>query len=305
MEGKTEPKIYTIYRITSPGGGTYVGYTSMTLKNRWGHHRRRAMSGECIGHPFYDDIRRYEAKGYKLETLRITDDRIGAMDLEQMYIAAEPKELSMNISSGGLNDAREGGRIFWDRINADPKKREKYLKKLSDVKKANDWTDYEKLMETKNEWMREHPREAYRNAYRAIRIANKVNGYPPPCHRKTDDRPLKERLMHKYKLNELKSRYVTKVWAQRTEEERKSISEKISKAQSDYMAGLSLLERRNATEKARESIDKSKQGKAASRGLKKWWAELKQDPERYAEYMAEREASRRRTLDERRQHEDI
>ena len=111
--------------------------------------------------------------------------------------------------------------------------------------------------------------------------------------------------MHKYKLNELKSRYVTKVWAQRTEEERKSISEKISKAQSDYMAGLSLLERRNATEKARESIDKSKQGKAASRGLKKWWAELKQDPERYAEYMAEREASRRRTLDERRQHEDI
>ena len=129
----------------------------------------------------------------------------------------------------------------------------------------------------------------------------RITGNPPPCHVKTDDRPLKERLMHKYKLNEVKREYVTRVWKERSEEERKSIGEKISKAQSEHMAGLSLYERRKVTEKARASIDKVKQGKAASKGLKKWWADLKDDPERYAGYMAEREASRRKTLDARKE----
>ena len=102
--------------------------------------------------------------------------------------------------------------------------------------------------------------------------------------------------MHKYRLNDVKSEYVTRVWADRSDEERDAIADKISRSQKEHMAGLTADERRAVTEKARSFIDVSVQAPAASRGLKKWWRELKKDPERYAAYMSKREESRRRTI---------
>lgn len=42
------------------------------------------------------------------------------------------------------------------------------------------------------------------------------------------------------------------------------------------------------TEKARASIDRKKQGAAASKGVKAWWAELKGNPDAYKAYIEAR-----------------
>ncbi len=292
MEGKT----YTVYRIVTPSGKQYVGYTSMTLAERWRHHKRRAFDGECPNHPFYNEIRTGNLEEFVLITLHKVSSRQEAMRLEEQEIANTPKELSVNLSSGGVNDAAEGGRIFWERLEANPEEKAAFLKKLSDRKLSDDWTDYDALMDANDEWRRSHPKEAYKNAYRAIRIANKATGRPAPSARIEDPRPLKERLMHKFKLNEVKSECVTKVWENRSEQERKQISDKISLSAKKRMSEMSDEERKILTQKARDSIDRGKQGKAASKGLKGWWADLKSDPIRYAEYMERRTNSLKQTL---------
>lgn len=297
-----ENKTYRVYKILAPSGRCYIGYTSLSLNERWRHHKVRAESGEAPEHPFYNEIRETKGLGFQIRELYQTHNRFAAMRLEQLCIRQIPTELSLNLSSGGLNDAREGGKIFWERLNADPCKRKEYLRKLSERKKANDWTDYEELIEKSKQWRREHPREAYKMAYRAIRIARRVKGYSV----QEDERPLKERLMHKYRRNELKSEYVTRIWAGRTEEEKQMIFCKISESRKRYCSGLTNSELSEMTSAAREAVDREKQGRAASQGLKRWWAELKADPVRYKKYMEARSASLQETLSKKgTKHEDL
>lgn len=155
-----ERKQYTVYKITAPSKRCYIGYTSLPLKERWRHHKRRAFSGECPGHPFYDEIRRANGEGFILEELNIVHNRNTALKLEKQEIARVSPDESLNLSCGGVNDASEGGRIFWERINQYPKKREEYLKKLSERKKKSDWTDYEKLAEANKQWRHDNPMKA-------------------------------------------------------------------------------------------------------------------------------------------------
>lgn len=295
MEGKE--KTYIVYRATAPNGKCYVGYTSMTLTERWRHHKRRAENGEAPEHPFYCAIRNYGAEKFQVEEICRTNNRLDAMRLEEKHIAETPEELSMNLSSGGINDGAEGGRIFWERMNANPAEKAAFLKKLSDRKRRQDWTDYDKLRLGNERWRREHPREAYALAYRAIRIANRVTGRPAPCESPIDPRPLKERLMHKYRQHDIRSAAVAQVWEGRSESEKADISSKIAAAQKKHFSTLSEAEKRQVTEKARAAIDRKKQGAAASRGIKAWWAELKKNPEAYRAYM---EARTKTLLDNRR-----
>ena len=300
MEGKQ----YTVYRITAPSGRCYTGYTSLTLNERWRYHKRRAFNGETSDHPFYNEIRSTGGKGFTLEPLHIVSNRQVAMKLEEEEIARIPPDQSLNLSCGGVNDASEGGRIFWERLNQDPAKREEFLKKLSDRKKESDWTDYGKLTEANKQWRHDNPMKAYKMATRALRIANKKKDKKEEA----DELPLKEKLRHKHRLNEVKSEYVKKVWNNRSEEERKAIGDKISAAAKQNMAGKSVEEKRAITQKARDSIDKEKQGKAASQGIKKWWRELKEDPVRYKEYMDRRnksQAETRRKKSEEKEYENI
>ena len=60
------------------------------------------------------------------------------------------------------------------------------------------------------------------------------------------------------------------------------------------MNNLTKDEKREATKKARSSIDRTVQGPAASKGLKNWWTELRKDPERYNAYIASRIETQRR-----------
>lgn len=281
-------KTYIIYKITSPTGKCYIGYTSMPLSERWRHHVWRARNGEAPQHPFYTEIRTYGADSFVVQELCRTYNRLTALQLETWYIASIPKEISMNLSSGGINDASEGGKIFWERLNNHPAEKEAFLKKLSDRKRMNDWTDYEKLLAGSKRWRKEHPREAYALSYRAIRISNRVNGRQPPCAAEQDSRPLKERLWHKYRHHEIRSAAVAQVWADRTDDEKADVCQKISQGQKRHFSSLNDDERRKVTEKARASIDREKQGAAASRGIKAWWAELKRNPEAYRAYMEAR-----------------
>ena len=115
-------------------------------------------------------------------------------------------------------------------MNADPEAKAAFIKKLSDRKKQNDWTDYDSLLLNSQKWRHEHPKEAYRMSYRAIRIARRQNGQDPPCFLRTDNRTLKERLISKYRQHEKRSTAVKLVWQERSEEEKAVIAEKISKA---------------------------------------------------------------------------
>ena len=294
MEGKS--KVYSVYVVISPSGMQYVGYTSMTIKERWRHHKRRAFAGEAVGHPFYDEIRRFNGEGFVLKKLAWSNERLEAMQMEEEFINDIPAGLAMNISNGGLHDAKEGSAQAWKKINATPESRTAYLQKLSDVKKGNDWTDYEKLAEYGAQWRKEHPREAYKMAYRAIRCADKALGNPPPSHCKVDERPLKERLMHKYKLNEIRRQNTTAAWSRYSEEQRAVIAKKISEGQKAQYQNKPQEEIDASCANARNYIDRSTQAPAASKGLKNWWAELKKDPKRYAEYMAKRTTGLQRTL---------
>ena len=289
---------YRVYRIIGPDGRQYVGWTGATLQERWRNHVKRANNGEAKEHPFYNAIRKYGEDAFDIMEIQKAKTRTEAQLIEEKVIADTPETLLYNLSSGGVNDAAEGGRIFWERINANPKKKAEYLQKLSDTKKSRDWTDYEMLARANREWRKANPKEAYRQSYRAIRIANKKMGLPPPSHEKTDSRPLKERLMHKFKLNDVKSEYVTEIWANRSDEERTAIAQKIAAKQAANMSAKTVDERREITAKARAAINREKQGKAASRGLKNWWAELRKNPGEYAAYIQSRSDSRKKAKHE-------
>lgn len=161
MEGKQ--KTYLIYKIIAPIGQSYIGYTSMSLEERWRNHKYNALKNYRKGHPFYDAIRKYPLDSFKLMVLEKTNNRLKALKLEEKYIKENKGELSMNLSAGG-----------------------------------------------------------------------------------------------------------------------------ISKAQKKHMESLSADERKKVTIKARESIDRKKQGEAASKGLKKWWEELRKNPQEYEDYINRR-----------------
>lgn len=285
---------YQIYQVTSPDGMFYIGYTSMTLNARWRQHVRRAYTKEAwIHHPFYSRIRFFGQENFSIEAIDETNSLENAKALEIKHIAEVPKEQSMNLSPGGDNDAYEGGRLFWERINQDPERKNEYIHKLSEIKLANDWCDYDKLTKATLDWRKAHPREAYKLSHRAIRIATKAQGRVLG-ETKPDTRSLKERLMHKYKLSEIRSANAKKEWQEFTQEERTQIRQKISIGIKRANAKKSAEEKRQLTEKARSCIDRKKQGAAASRGIKQWWAELKADPVRYAAYIHARNETNRK-----------
>ena len=288
-------KQYSVYRITLPSGNQYVGYTSMTINERLKNHLYRAKEGVAAKHPFYSELKGLKKEDCHVEVIAVYTDRYKAMEAERHYIALVPKDKSLNLSEGGLSDASFGGKIFWQRLNENPEERETYLKKLSDRKKKDDWTDYNILTAKAEEWRHAHPHEAYKMSYRAQRIARKKSDCAVKTPVTETQAEMKERLMHKYKLNQVKQKYVTAAWDRRSPKERQEIGRKISESLKRHQESLSEEQRRKETEKARASIDRSIQGPAASRGIKRFWEELRKDPERYREYIERRKATLRET----------
>lgn len=284
-----ERKHFTIYRATAPDGRSYVGCTTQTLKERWRQHKMRAIHSPDYDHPLYNLIREIGADAFTLEALEGTFEESLAMELEIHHIANTPESLRLNVSRGGYYDEIDGSRIGWAHVNSTPEKRQAYIEKLSTIKKENDWTDYAKLTEKSLNWRHEHPKEAYRNSRRAIRIATKAltrkKKEPEP-----EDR--KKQLMRRYNEHKARSIAAASGWARSSPEAIEERKQKIRDKAVQRMACLSEDERREITAKARAAIDRKKQGAAASAGLKRYWEDLRKDPERYKAVMDARREKR-------------
>ena len=109
-------KNYIVYKVTSPDGKIYVGFTSQELKERWRQHRENALLQINPERLFYNEIRRYSGEGFTIEALYTTHDKDTAMLLEEECILAVPDELSLNMTRGGRYDGTDGSKIFWERI---------------------------------------------------------------------------------------------------------------------------------------------------------------------------------------------
>jgi len=294
---------YKIYKATSPSGKSYFGLTGMSVKERWRKHVRRGLE-EKRNHPFYNAIRKYGPEAFTIETVDYANTKEDIQSLEKYYIAKHPKNLLYNLSPGGEMDGDVGGKIFWEKMEADPEAKENYLKKLSDIKKANDWTDYAAMSLAGAKWRKENPRKAWKIGHRNLRIANRGRKIKP----KKKELTLQERLvLYKESLargkkpekakrtpseqmisNQKKSKGVTEVWENRDEVQRKEIGDKISKTLKENAKEESEESKKGRMIVTRSFIDREKQGKAASEGIKNFWVELRKDPEKYSKYLADR-----------------
>ena len=289
--------MYSIYKVTSPSGKSYVGLTKNPVKERWAQHVKRAFH-ERRKHPFYQAIRKYGPDKFKIETIDYALSKSEAQQLEQLYIAEMAPNLKYNLSKGGEADGEDGARIFWGSIKQHPQELAAYRKKLSDTKKQRDWTNYDALTEKAKQWRKDNPRKAYKMAHRALRMANKKAHCRGPKKVKKEQ-PLKDKLLWRYKRSVKTRENALALWARRSEEDRAEIGRKISEAVKERWGTVTDTKQRSQlTEAARTTIDRKKQGAAASKGLKHFWEELKKDPERYNAYVAQRKATLLKTLQE-------
>lgn len=277
--------MFLVYKITSPSGRCYIGLTGNSLRKRWQSHVTRAIRKKAH-HPLSAAIRRYGKESFCLEVIHEAETLLEAQCMEIAHICSFPEGMLYNLTLGGETDAGEGGRIFWSRIKQNPEEHAAYLKKLSDTKKQNDWSDYASMTAANLQWRKDNPEKAYKICQRNIRLANRASNLR---RRETKMRQLKERLMWKHKRGVMTRKHALALWARRTEIEKQDVGAKIAEKQREHWAGISDPKVRSAkTADARAAIDRSKQGPAASKGVRKYWVDLKADPVRYAAYRAKR-----------------
>lgn len=229
---------FTIYQIVSKGSGkSYIGCTKQKLSERWRQHVLRAFR-EQYASPLYEAIRTEGRDGFSILALEEAHTLEDGYALESKYIAVISPDMCYNQSKGGLDDASAGSKKAWGNINRTPETRAAYIKKLSEVKKANDHTDYADLQRKGEIWRKNNPKIAYKMSARALRIANRKRVRTTP----KADAPLKERLLLKHKNISLsKSRGVAKMWANRSAEQRAAVSANIAKAKQDYWRTNAVL----------------------------------------------------------------
>ncbi len=290
-------RFYTIYRITGPNGRCYIGLTKFTAEHRFRQHMAFAFRKRGK-HPFYDTVLAYGPDAFVVKAIACAVDADSAGAAERQCIAQVPKSLSLNVSPGGECDAETASAVFWDAMRADPIAFEAYRERLRAAQKDRVLPEavWRAIGEAAAQWRKDNPREAWRNSYRASRAARRLSTPPEPSGSATWT--LKERLLAKHKRKyPRRSAGTTAMWATRTAEERERVAGSISDGVRRSNADPERRERnRMQVAAARAQIDRKVQGQRASAGLRAWWATLKADPERYAEYMATRTASLKRTL---------
>ena len=296
------PKKYLIYQITAPTGTAYIGATSLSMNERWRHHKKRALDPKYAHKPFYGAILEFGPEAFSIEILDECLGKDEASRLERKYIAERGLDTLFNVVSGGMDGASQSeiARYFWASLEDKPEEREAYIQRLCEAQQARGPEAHAHLPLRGRKWQKENPREAYKIAMRALRCAKKVNtttGQKQAMRDEKAARPLKERLLAKHKGVYLsRSRAVTKVWANRSDADRRELGEKIGATLRNTLANDAELKEinRKSIMEARKHIDVSIQGPAASRGIKKFWAEIRKDPERYEAYIE----ARKKTLAE-------
>lgn len=209
-------------------------------------------------------------------------------NLEEIRLIAEiPKELRYNVADGG-NNGSIGGLTFWRQLDKDPEARAAFVKKASEARKKAEVRWYDRSAQ-QLQWQKDNPRRAWEILHRRNRMAIKK--------RYGENRvvsielTLKERLLRKFKLNSVKQREVTKIWANRDPKRKKEIGANISASLKKRFVGITEEERLEVKRKAdyaRSCINRKTQGPAASKGIKAWWDELRKDPVAYRAHIDNR-----------------
>lgn len=287
---------YIIYLITTPTGSAYVGRTGVGIKRRWQSHLRRAYTEQHPG-ALYAEIREFGSEAFVMETLRTVEGKDAADEAETSEIRRLKEEWPgavLNISDGGKTDGSFGGPVFWERIRKNPEALEAYLKKLSDAQKAKGRAGFEHLIEASSRWRKENRKQSYKNARRALRCAKPGSLVP-----KENIGPVRvsQKAAKKRDSNRLREQ-ATRQWQRISEEDRRVVCGKISQKLRQHYQDEEVRSRvADQLVSARENIDRTVQGPAASKGLKAFWENLRKDPEAYAEYMAKRTSTLMKTIE--------
>lgn len=253
-------------------------------------------------------MRGYGPENFKVVQLLEFDDLAKAVAAEISAIqmmSTTDRRWGYNVSAGGEYDAPTGAHTFWSNIRKDPDAYSQYIQNLSDGCKKKPKIAPLHLIELNKNLP---AKERWKRAYRASRIAAK-SVYSHQTGRKLSaDHVDKIRLALKkvwaekppskkkrHSMTNRKSAIAQ--WARTDPDKKASIFSKISEtlktrhaSEPDYHAAVA-----EQLGVARKSIDRAKQGTAASKGLKQYWVDLKNDPERYDAYIKSRAASLKAT----------
>lgn len=302
-------RTYRVYRLTSPSGRAYVGFTGQSVKERWRQHVNHSRKGQK--HPLYAAIRKYGATTFTVETLETHTEMPAALLAERRHIAATPN--AYNVSEGGELDFVAGVAELKRLLSEDAEWTAQYKAAISVGCKASaeHQARLPKLTAAADQWRMDNPKEAWKTQNRATRAAARENkGKPGKTTQRPDTAEKIGKAVREFwanatpamlKRKSIQTRQsVTKVWATRAPEVRASLAAKIAASVSQVHANKTpaeVAQHEAQLTRAREAIDRGKQGPAASKGLKQYWVDLKADPERYAAYMAARKASLMKTLE--------
>lgn len=296
-----------LYAVTGPSGRMYFG-VSKNVHARWLTHRRKARV-EDGRHPFYDSIRKHGHEAFVVSTVYEFESAEAARAAEQVFIHFHRNNggpLPYNVSRGGEYDATDGHAAALAAFRADPAKFDAYRAKLSaSLKKAaaEGRIDPSALLA----YTASRPkREVWKQMHRAQRIKAKLgrkreshlrgrkNGNGEAVKAAWEAQPPSVKKRHGIQSR----KQVTEVWAGRSPDEKNSIFTKIGDSlRRRYEENAEYRKEVDAKlARGRGNMDRAKQGAAASAGLKKFWNDLRADPERYAAYMARRTASLMETI---------
>lgn len=244
---------FKIYKMQSPSGRCYVGYTSQSLKHRMQGHLGRARKGDTL--PLYEAIRKYGIEAFTITIILEVETKMEAWAEEEAQIAVLVN--GYNISAGGSHDA-EYAADYIKQLKKDPKAYKSYTDKLSASVKSsvfhqNHVIELEKLAA---EWRKQNPVLAYKNSMRALRFADKVNADNIPVgtmtgRKHSESSKLKMSESQLLRIDNLKpsqtkhrsiaSRLAaTKQWASLDVLEKKAITTKISNSLKEYNDALSI-----------------------------------------------------------------
>lgn len=284
---------YFVYSITGPSGRAYIGL-SKNVKARWTSHRRKART-ENGRHPFYDSLRRHGVEAFTVSVVSEHGSLAEAQHAEVEAIA-ELGPAAYNVSPGGEYDAACGGKAFWERIRKDPEAYSAYISRLRKGVASSPNRRYPAHLNVL--FAAKSAKERWKFQQRATRMARNKAGFsggPISYGAGPDTSPSPSKL----KRHSIQSREAaTALWSRRTEREKNELGEAIAETlRGVYAEGTAARERlAEVARKGRETMDRVKQGRAASRGLKSFWENLKKDPDAYAAYIAARRETLMKTL---------
>lgn len=279
--------MYSIYKITSPSGRCYIGVTKQLVRDRWTQHVKFTFS-KPGKHPFRAAIRKYGAEAFRVETLATTENEDEALRLEVEAIRIHAAlSLTYNVSDGGEYDWAAGVSRL-NELRKDPTFEVNYRAALSAGVKASPksraWFEGG-LASAAEAWRKENPREVWLQAYRASRIAARAAGVPPHAHKdprfnKGGRLWIPSEKVHAARKGFKRSERTARMWANRSEEERNTVSARIAETVKLLHAAKSKEEQEAHLARlaaARKNIDHQKRKANQKAALAAYWT-----PERRA-----------------------